>query len=327
MQKKWIAMLLVVAVLCIGVVAYAADEDVVIAPTAIYELEDGSFLFTDVYGKGIWHYEDGEYTRLAGNADVYDAKGRPMGGNQDGTALQATFSYPWDITSFLSGYAVSDTHNHLVRFFDWENQNVATVGGLHEGYQNGVGAQVSFSRPTGMVTLEDGSLLVADTGNNVIRQIATDGEVTLYAGTPGAAGTREGDVLSAQFNQPTGLYYADGVLYVADSGNHRICKIEDGIVSTVAGIAGTDGYKDAPATTAMFSWPTNMVVYQDAIYVADSGNGSIRLIENGEVSTFLDVGQAQDGFAPIDPRALCIIDGELWIGDVFAYDLFAVPLG
>ncbi len=327
MQKKWIVGAAAILLLgAAGMLVYAAGEEAVISPSGLYETESGTLLLTDSFHNAVWQYEDGSYTMLAGNSEQSDANGTPLGGGEDGAALSATFNDPFDLTPFLEGYAISDTGNHLVRFYNPETETVATVGGSVEGYENGVGAEVRFSRPGGIVTLEDGSLLLADTGNHVIRKITEEGEVSLFAGVPNTPGTREGDVQIAQLNEPMGLYYSGGVLYVADSGNHRICKIEDGMLSTLAGLAAEEGYTDGPATEAQFSWPTNIAEHEGVLYVADSGNGMIRAVENGTVRTFLDTGEAQDGFAPIDPRALHAKGDDLWIGDVFAHDLFSVPL-
>ncbi len=327
MHKKWIVVICVVLILSTGVLVYAQNDEEIIAPTAIYELEDGGFLFTDAFQNAIWLYEEnGSYTKLAGDSEQVDANGMPMGGSQDGVAQSASFGYLWDITEFLEGYAITDTDNHRVRFFDWENETVATLGGDEEGYDNGVAGEVSFSRPTGIITLENGNLLVADTGNHIIREITTEGEVSLYAGRPNQAGDTEGSLEQAQFNEPTGLHYEDGTLYVVDSGNHRICKIQDGTVTTFAGVTGQEGYANGVTEEAQFSWPTNAVEHEGVLYVADSGNGVIRAIENGEVTTFLETGAIHDGFAPVDPRAVAVIDEELWVGDVFAHDLFAVEL-
>ncbi len=325
MRKRWIIGSTAILALGIGVLVYAAEDEVIVSPTGLYEAEDGVLLFTDEFHNAVWQFEEGNYTLLAGGGSVRDENGLPLGGRVDGAALEATFDDPFDITTFLDGYAIADTGNHLIRFYDPINSIVATVGGDAEGYENGVGGEVRFSRPSGIVTLEDGSLLVADTGNHVIRQITEEGEVSLFAGVPNTPGEREGDVQIAEFNEPTGLYYEEGVLYVADSGNHRICKIEEGTVSVMAGLLG-EGYADGPADEAQFSWPMNFAMHEGVLYVADSGNGAIRTLENGEVETFLEMGEAQDGFAPIDPRALYVEDGEVWVGDVFAHDLFSVSL-
>ncbi len=114
------------------------------------------------------------------------------------------------------------------------------------------------------------------------------GCVSTIAGN-GQRGFAEGFGRSAQFNYPTELAIApDGTIYVADTVNHRIRKIDRrGEVSTYAG-DGTDGYKDGPAAQAQFSRPSGLALAPDGtLYVADTVNHAIRRIRtDGRVETF-----------------------------------------
>ena len=84
------------------------------------------------------------------------------------------------------------------------------------------------------------------------------GKVTTFAGSK--KGCANGTLKKAKFNEPTGLYYYNGALYVADSGNHRICKIENGKVTTVAGSAkGVEGDKNGSALNARLSNPQEII--------------------------------------------------------------------
>ncbi len=328
MFKRVLISLLTMSALCVSVYAVASISKTTIAPSGIHPLEDGGFLIADNLNRGIWQMDEAEnITHLAGNSDVISpVSGLPVGGSKDGAADVATFNTPWDITDFIGGYAITDSENHVVRFYNPETSTVATVSGEKEGYKEGIAQTAMFSRPTGIVTLEDGSILVADTGNHVIRKIATDGYTSLYAGTPELSGDTLGSVDSTLFNEPTGLYYSEDVLYVADTGNHRILKIEDGLVSLVAGITATEGYLDGEATQSAFSWPINLVEHEGVLYVADYGNGAIRAIEEGQVTTFVETGSIEDGQAPISPKGLAVIDEKLWIGEEFSKDLYWVDI-
>ena len=98
--------------------------------------------------------------------------------------------------------------------------------------------------------------------------------------------------LNALFNTPAGIAVdtATGNVYISDSGNHTIRKIDAaGNVTTIAGIAGTSGYKNsATGSLAKFNLPTNMVFSANALYVTDTNNHAIRKIDTttNAVTTF-----------------------------------------
>lgn len=110
-----------------------------------------------------------------------------------------------------------------------------------------------------------------------------------FAGYPNSPGTNDGPGISARFSNPSGIVVdASGTAYVADSGNHTIREISPaGIVTTIAGQSGVSGYKDGPATNALFNGPTALALDSDGtLYVADSGNYVIRkIVPAGMVST------------------------------------------
>ncbi len=110
--------------------------------------------------------------------------------------------------------------------FDFESTVVTTLAGNPiAGLSNGIGASASFSKPEGICIDKAGNLYVADTGNNVIRQISASGQVTTFAGT-GVAGSQLGNTTNSQFSGPTSVTIDNtGNLYVADANNVRVCQI------------------------------------------------------------------------------------------------------
>jgi sugar lactone lactonase YvrE len=119
---------------------------------------------------------------------------------------------------------------------------------------------------------------VADTGNHCICLIA-NGQVTTLAGSP-TPGKANGKGKAASFNFPNDVTVDSvGNVFVADSANHLIRKITpDGTVSTIAG-TGQPGDADGPAAQAQFRLPQGITVdSKGIIYVADTGNNSIRKI-------------------------------------------------
>jgi secreted PhoX family phosphatase len=169
--------------------------------------------------------------------------------------------------------------------------SVTTLAGLAQtsGAVNGPGTNALFSNPAGIVADATGNLYVADSQNNVIRKITTNGVVSTFAGLFGVAGTANGIGTNAQFNSPSGLAFEpNGDLVVGDTGNCAIRQITPaGTVSTLAGTPGTIGFADGAAGSALFSSPLGIVVATNGtILVADADNQCIRALTGGTVSTF-----------------------------------------
>jgi sugar lactone lactonase YvrE len=139
----------------------------------------------------------------------------------------------------------------------------------------------SFSSPSGVVADGSGNLFVSDTGNHTIRKVTPAGAVTTFAGSAGEPGSTDAAGALARFNRPTGLAIdGSGNIYVADTGNHTIRRIDTGgNVTTVAGLAGTSGSTNATGTSARFKSPAALAVTSGGIlYVADTLNYTIRKI-------------------------------------------------
>jgi len=162
-----------------------------------------------------------------------------------------------------------------------------TMAGGRRGFADGDGTQARFDSPSGLAIDRDGLLYVADTANHAIRRIAPDGHVTTLAGD-GIAGDADGPGTQARLNGPIGIAIdGQGRVIVADTYNDRIREISrDGVVTTIAGGAGS-GSDDGAVDQARFDTPCGVAVDADgSIYIADSGNGTIRRIDGaGTVST------------------------------------------
>ncbi len=114
--------------------------------------------------------------------------------------------------------------------------------------------------------------------------------LSLLAGTIPSSGSVDGIASAARFALPRGVARdASGNVYVTDAGNHNVRRISaQGEVTTVAGRAGVHGYRDGPASSALFTQPEGLALHADgSLYVADMGNGAIRRIAvDGTVTTF-----------------------------------------
>ncbi|MBB5203682.1 sugar lactone lactonase YvrE [Inhella inkyongensis] len=167
------------------------------------------------------------------------------------------------------------------------------AGDGHPGWRDGAAYQARFSDPFGLAVAADGSLWVSDGGDtNRIRRIAPDGRVGSVLGS-GREGFRDGAPTEAQLHTPSGLAF-DGQqqLLIADTGNQRIRRLErDGQLRTLAG-DGQVGWRDGPAAQARFDGPMAVVAdAQGRVYVADTYNHRIRVIEQGRVRTLAGAGQ------------------------------------
>ncbi|MCB9644882.1 MAG: hypothetical protein H6728_17560 [Myxococcales bacterium] len=224
----------------------------------------------------------------------------------DGPANQARLNAPQDVTfDRQGGLYVADTGNHRIRKLDAIGQTTTVAGDGQAGFTDGPAAQARFSSPRGVVVDSKGDLYIADTGNHRIRKLDTSGNITTVAGD-GQAGFADGPANQARFNAPSKLLFDhQGALYVADTGNHRIRKIDtSGNVTPLAG-DGTRGFLDGPANQARFNIPEAMAFdAQGNLYIADTGNYRIRKLDStGNITTFAgrDTRGLQDG--PLD-RAL-----------------------
>jgi DNA-binding beta-propeller fold protein YncE len=230
----------------------------------------------------------GQVTTLAGTANI---------GSEDGTGATANFWNPVGITTDGTNLFVADASNNTIRQIVIATGQVTTIAGTAgaTGSADGTGAAATFYEPNG-ITTDGTNLYVTDTGNNTIRQIViATGQVTTFAGTAGVQGSGDYTGAAASFWSPLGIT-TDGInLYVTDSGNDTIRQIviATGQVTTLAGIAGRVGTagsslsSDGTGSLARFYGPYGITTDGENLYVADSGNDTIRqiIITTGQVTT------------------------------------------
>jgi hypothetical protein len=222
--------------------------------------------------------DTGEVTTLAGAA-------REPAGSADGKGSEARFNEPIGITTNGTSLYVTDSFNHTVRELVLATGEVTTLAGTVDisGADDSTGLAATFNEPNG-ITTDGPNLYVADTLNHSIRKIViATKKVTTLAGTPGVRGSDDlpvpGPGLAATFNEPAGITTDGTHLYVADAENHTIRKIviSTGAVSTLAGTAGDDSYKDGIGAEARFVAPKGITTDGTHLYVSDTHH--IRKIE------------------------------------------------
>jgi sugar lactone lactonase YvrE len=201
---------------------------------------------------------------------------------------------------------IADVGNNVVRMVTASAGIITTVAGNGTpGYSGNKGPATSatLNSPNAVAVDSSGNLYVADTGNNVIRQVlASSGFITTFAGngTSGYSGDK-GLATSATLKSPAGVALdSAGNLYIADTNNNVIREVtaSTGIVTTVAG-NGTSGYSgdNGPATSATLISPNGVTVDPSGnIYIADTGNNVIRKVTASSAIIATVVGSGKSGY-------------------------------
>ena len=184
-------------------------------------------------------------------------------GSADGQRAAASFDGPTAIAVSGSGDVyVSDSGNYTIRKID-VNGLVTTLAGFpgYDGLVDGTGPEARFKEPRGIAVDGGGNIYVCDGGNHVIRKITPDGVVTTFAGS-GMPSSVDGTGTAASFFAPSGIAIDSiGDFYVAEFAGSVIRKITAaGVVTTLAGSAGSDGITDGAASAARFSTPFGIAV-------------------------------------------------------------------
>lgn len=215
---------------------------------------------------------------------------------------------------------IADRVNNRVRKID-SSGVITTIAGTGERAYKGNGGPAersALSLPSGLCPDSAGTLFVSDTDNHVVRAIDKTGVIRTVAGSgePGFTGDQD-SATNALLTSPSGLALDPlGRLLIADSGNHRIRRIDqDGRITTIAGtgIAGFSGDGGA-ATEAQLIAPASIAVDSTgAVFIADTGNHRIRRIASDGIIETLINGEVTDLALPtavaVDP------EGRLWIAD------------
>ena len=166
-------------------------------------------------------------------------------GSSDGTGSAARFSYPEGVAVDSAGNVyVADFYNDEIREIS-PSGVVSTLAGSagQRGSHDGAGGAARFDWPDGVAVDGAGSVYVADTYNDEIREISPSGVVSTLAGSAGQTGSSDGAGGAARFDGPDGVAVdGAGNVYVADTYNDEIREITpSGLVTTLAGSAGQTG--------------------------------------------------------------------------------------
>jgi sugar lactone lactonase YvrE len=175
---------------------------------------------------------------------------------------------------------------------------VLLAGGALQGQTSGAGVEattIATDAPTGVAYDASGNLYVALKNDHAVVRIDTKGLITTVVGTGEQGfGGDGGPAASALLDSPEGLALdSSGNLYIADTRNHRIREVVNGVIRTIAGtgVAGFAG-DGGSATSAQLAHPTAVSVDGAGnVYVADSDNHRIRKISAGTITTVAGDGE------------------------------------
>jgi sugar lactone lactonase YvrE len=202
-------------------------------------------------------------------------------GSADGTGAAASFKNPNGIAVDGAGnIVVADSFNQTVRRISPTGVVTTLAGSAGAvGSADGNGAAARFNFLHGVAVDDAGNVYVSDRGNHLIRKISPSGDVSTIAGAPGTAGSTDGVGAAARFDNPTGIAVdAGGNVYVSDSGNHTIRRIDsNGIVTTLAGAVKVSGFVDGVGSAARFSTPYGLAFNPSGeLLIAGGVNPAIR---------------------------------------------------
>jgi hypothetical protein len=224
-------------------------------------------------------------------------------GFQNGPVSTSTFNNPFGMCMDKHGNLFIAEANNCIRKIDRLTGMVSTYAGSGiAGWKDGYGDTAQFRNPSDICVDDSGNIYVCDFENQRIRKIDTNRMVTTVAGN-GVAGYVNGTT-NARFNYPRGICVdTEGNLYIGDSWNHRIRKIDrSGNVTTIAGggiygLSTTGSLIDGQDTSARFYTPCGVTIDgQKNIYVADAYNHRIRKIDSlGMVTTLAGSGATGQG--------------------------------
>ncbi|MBQ4818950.1 IPT/TIG domain-containing protein [Aquimarina sp. MMG016] len=201
--------------------------------------------------------------KITPEGTVTTIAGTGVAGFDNGLSSVATFRNPMGIVvDNQNNIFVSDFSNNSIRKIQTDGQVITIAGSGAAGDVNGVGTTAQFNNPVDISLDSEGNIYVADYRNHKIKKISPDGTVTTVAGS-GIAGDIDGTVNESQFNLPQDVLIAsDGTIYIADTINHKIKKISDGMVTTIAG-TGESGNLDGEALAATLFNPRELFLDEE----------------------------------------------------------------
>jgi DNA-binding beta-propeller fold protein YncE len=265
--------------------------------------------------------------------EVVRVFGRGESGMLDGLTDHAAFNHPHGLS--LAGELdsgslyVADTENHSIRAISLASGEVTTLAGTgqkaHGHRKMGVPTETALRDPWAVLAIGE-YVFIAMAGSHQIWVLIQGNQLGPFAGN-GYEALTDGPVGEASFNQPSDLSFGMGYLFVADpeaSAVRAISLSETPQVVTLVGQGLFDwGDQDGPTSEALLQHPAGLAFDQQVIYVADTYNNKIKMLDPvaGQVKTL--VGSAEAGLKDgsfeeaqlFEPEGVQVHQGRLYIAD------------
>lgn len=267
------------------------------APRGVALDASGTVYIADTHHNQIRRLDGAALTTIAGSG----ASGFAGDG---GAATSARLGYVNAIAADAQGNIyIVDNENHRVHKMDASGVITTIAGGSGSGFAGDGGPAIDavLNSPRAVVVDAAGNVYIADGSNNRVRRIDTAGVITTFAGTGANGYYGDGGLATdAQLTSPAGLAIdATGDIYISDTGNHCVRRVDAaGVIETVAG-TGLGGYGGdyMAATVAQIYYPVGLAFDTAGnLYIADGENHRIRMVDtSGVITTFAGNGNRSGG--------------------------------
>jgi len=220
---------------------------------------------------------------IAGTGEQYGMVRTPVQGPARSVALNS----PWDIVCNGDNLYIAMAGSHRIFVLHLESGIIEPFAGAGpEALRDGSYEEALFAQPNSLALDDSRVLYVADSETSAVRAIALTGEkqVTTLVGTGlFDFGDADGIGEKALLQHVQAVCFVDGHVYLADTYNNRI-KVLNPQTREVKTLAGTGeaGFKDGTLDSAQFNEPAGLAAADGKLYVADTNNNAIRVIDLAE---------------------------------------------
>lgn len=257
---------------------------------------------------------DGTITTVAGQQYVGSIYFTRFGGD-GGVATNAYLDDPTSVVlDSVGNLYIADYNNNVIRRVDAVTGIITTYAGdaAHPGYNGDSGPATSMhlNNPLQITLDAAGNLYIADRGNNLVRKVDTNGNLTTVAGHYGyySGPSYGGLAINSPLKQPNGVAVDSmGNLYIADTQDYVVVKVDtSGIVTKFAG--GSASYQPmqgdgGPALNAQLNLPFQLAIDPaNNLYIADSGNDVVRKVDTSSIITTVAGIQGASSSGRYDPN-------------------------